>query len=237
LEWGELGARGPGGIVLKTISSRTAVLVAAAVLVAGPAHAAIIVTLDSITPFGAYFDYRYSITATSTDLIMPEETGNGSYFTLYDIPGLITAERISADWQPSGGLTPPGVSPADDPSLSNLRFYYRGETRISGPTTPVLVGLLRSSYGTSALGTYAWFDYAVDPLYPDSRIPTSGLGQVAIPSVTGGGGNGNGGTDPTRVPEPATASLLAVALAFLTVFVRRRVRSLPALAPRMRPAN
>jgi hypothetical protein len=184
-----------------------------------PAQSAIIVTLDSITPFQTYFDYQYSITATDTDLLRGSNSSDPAYITLYDIPGLITLESWP-DWHASGGQTPFGVTPTDDPNLQNATFYYDGAATIAGPAAPLVVGIVRSSYGAAALGTYAWEDLGVDPLFPESRIPQSGLGYVGIPSVTGGdtgtiGGDGSSGGGATQVPEPSALLLLGSGIALL----------------------
>lgn len=188
---------------------------------AADASAGMTVTLDSVTPFESNFDYRYSVTLpTTTDLMQGSNQPPCCYFTLYDIPGLITVEAYG-DWQGSGGITPSGLTPSDDPTLSNVSFTWRGSS-FSGPTT-VYAGLVRSSYGSVALGTYAWQNFGQDPYYPDSRISFSALGQVGIPSISGSGGGGGDGTG--QVSEPSTGWLLLGSIALMLAVNRRQLHS------------
>lgn len=160
----------------------------------------ITVQLDSVTPFGPNFDYRYSITVPTTEGL------GGAFFTIYDIPGLVTVEALDSDpecpqcfWQASGaglGLTPPGVTPADDPTLSNVTFSFSGSR--PGYSTPFFIGLIRSSYGNIGTGAFAWQDRSTYPTGADQ----AGLGPVDIPSING----------TTRVPEPSTLLLLGAGL-------------------------
>jgi hypothetical protein len=171
-------------------------------------NAGLVVTLESVTPFGSNFDYSYAVSGPNTEGLLD------SYFTLLDIPGLVTVESLSVNWQASGGN-------GSGPALKNVTFSYTippqgGEGSRPPYTTPRLVGLIRSTYNNIALGNYLWQD---KDGYP-TGLDQTGSGTVNIPSVSDGTGGGGGG--PTPVPEPDTLSLFIASLIGLRLMLRRR---------------
>lgn len=191
--------------------SKGATLIAAfsLAIAAQGVNAGLIVTLESVTPFESNFDYRYAVSGPNTEGLLD------SYFTLLDIPGLVTVESLSVNWQASGGS-------GSDPALKNVTFRYiiplggGGDGSRPPYTTPRVVGLIRSTYNNIALGNYLWQD---KDGYP-TGLDQTGSGTVNIPSVSDGTGGGGGG--PTQVPEPDTLSLFMASLIGLGLMLRRR---------------
>jgi hypothetical protein len=180
------------------------------------AHADLIPTLTSLpTASGGNFAYDYDINLGAGEKQDPGSTAGedpaGTFVTIYDIAGFVSASASDADWTVSTqllGLTPSSVTAPDDPGLMNVTFTYNGPT-VFGPNTTSGFEIVSSLDG-EAIGNYSsqstlnlvGIVFAADPASP---LTDQQLGNVIVPSAT------------FEVSEPATFSLLAVGLLGLTI--------------------
>jgi len=104
--------------------------------------------LSGPTPIGGgQFEYDYSATVTVGERLDPGATDSntcagatlcvppGTFFTIYDIGGLVSASTTASGWDSSTqptGVTPNGISLTDDPALENVTFTYSGPVASSG---------------------------------------------------------------------------------------------------------
>jgi hypothetical protein len=176
-----------------------------------PARADITPTLDSGSPSGAgpLFTWSYSIAVDASETISPTVNSGcnpatpcpaGSFFTLYDIPGL-ASPSAPAGWGSiiqTTGVTPVGVSVGDSAAVLNLTFFY-ADTLAAGPFT--LSGFSFEST-SNQVGTIAYAFSAANMDVTGAIKGTSGAGLVAGPGV---------------VPEPASFTLIGAGLIGLAV--------------------
>ncbi len=208
---------------------RLPIVVFAALACSGLAMASITPALNGGAPTEVspgIYDWNYNIAVNANETLDPSATTNttcfggtpcafGTFFTLYDIPGIISS-GVNGPTAPSGwgsainltGITPSGQILFDDPTIQNITFYYTGVT-VNGPT--VISGFTYDSiYGATTTGVFS---------YQDSKITTltldQGQGPILIPSTT---------TPLGGVPEPASVLLIGGGLIALALVGRRRSR-------------
>jgi hypothetical protein len=190
------------------------------VLVAAGARADGVPALDLGSPIadGGNFDFNYSFSLSDTGRVDPTATGGitcpglggkliqcnpgGTFFTIYDIAGFISASTTAAGWSAFvqfNGITPSTIngSSIDDPTLVNVTFMYTG---------PVVIGPVV-------------FD-GFQIVSSDDGVQTGLFTSQTTNNVSGGG---NGTTvqsvgavsvplDATSVPEPEPTSILLLGI-------------------------
>jgi hypothetical protein len=168
-----------------------------------------LVSVDPITSGAEAGDFRYTYGATITG----EDTfQGGDFLTLYDfygyVPGSVTGPGPNLVVSEQGsGLTPPGLSPTDNPEVPNLTFTYDG------------------AKGTLNAATFLGYITAI-----------STIGRTGTTDVSGQTHNGRTGDPkanltatigPSAVPEPATVVMVVIAVPALFLLRRRFQRVAP----------
>jgi len=117
----------------------------------------------------------------------------GTFFTIYDIPGLVRVELplISPGWTYSVqaiGVTPSAVNASfDNASLSNVTFTYSGPIMSFGQTTPVFAGFkVVSTFGARNFSGHYSSQNTHDSGGVDVRTVV-GVGSVSVPAIPNDG--------------------------------------------------
>jgi len=155
------------------------------------AKADLVPNLTSITGSGPY-SFNYSVNVTTNErLDTPGANAITSFFTVYDIAGLLAA-TAPADWAVSiqnPGITPVGLTPIDG-ALPNVTWTYIGPGLIGGG--PALTGFtIQSSLNSFAVGNYT--QQSTNNVPPTAGQRDANGGFVGVPAAT--------------VPEPTTLAL------------------------------
>lgn len=177
------------------------------------AHAAgIVITSGTVIQTGDP-TYEYVFDA---QLLPGSSLHNGGFFTVYDLPGIPKAALTSQPsilWGSSiqlQGITPPGISPTDDPTVYNVTWGWNGSTITSPPTSNL-------DLGTFVIGSTGELS---SPPHP-TLIYVGFLNDGVTPP--------NEGTiTVTSIPEPSSVILLVLGAGALPLLVlrarRRRLR-------------
>jgi hypothetical protein len=213
---------------------RIAVLLALGFLAIGTANASIIpVLLTGPVPDGLNFDYTYQADLSGDERLDPAATNGvtcfgslcnppGTFFTIYDIPGFVSAAVSAAGWGVSiqlTGLTPSSIS-APDGGLVNVTFTYTGPVVHANGTTVDFTGFTvvstENGLTNGVFSSQATKDGIALSGLPD---PTNGLtdqvvGPVSVPS---------GPSNPT--PEPVSLVLLGSGLLGIGSVARKKLRA------------
>ena len=185
---------------------------AAAIGVAGSAHAAVI-TLQSVTPNGpADFTFAYQGT------LGPDEgVRSGDRLVIFDFNGYIDGSIFvpsanlvgSVEFLSPTALITPGFD--DNPGILNLVFTYVGPDfrNTGGPFTPLdFDGLgARSTFGSTQIDAFFTRTTKNNPV-TDENTPVFTLGQVEVPAI----------------PEPATWAMMIAGFGLVGMSMRRRER-------------
>jgi hypothetical protein len=191
-------------------------------------NADIIPSLDSGNPVNnmdGTFTFNYTVSLSNDERLDPvaasgatcPPNGNtqcnppGTFFTIYDVPGFVSANTAASGWETSvqlTGITPSLENPGDS-GLPNVTFTYTGavvdgQVEISGFQ-------IISTDGGMAVGTYT--SQATNNVAGSILSGTTDqqIGSVVIPDTTG------------SVPEPVYLSLIGAGLVGLAV-TRKRLK-------------
>jgi hypothetical protein len=197
----------------------------------GQVQADIVLTVvNAGTPSGSNFLYTYDVMLTPGSVVHAGGGGintgfspSNNFFTLYDIPGLISGSIMyggplaaagnSTFTTQFTGVTPTTESPKppDDPNTVNITTYWTGIDVAASGIMAVDLGTL-SFMSTRPLGDVTQmlaFTGASQKLEMFPALVANNTGQVAGPAPI--------------VPEPGTLALLAVGLPVLgSLYYRRR---------------
>jgi PEP-CTERM motif len=188
------------------------------------ANADIIPSLDSGNPvdlMNGTFAFNYTLSLSNLERLDPVATssttcppnGNtqcnppGTFFTIYDIPGFVSANTVASGWKTTlqlTGITPSLENPGDS-GLPNVTFTYTGPV-VNGPVEISSFQII-STDSVMAVGTYA--SQATENIGILSGTTDQAIGSVEIPAGT------------SSVPEPASLTLISVGLVGLAVTRKR----------------
>lgn len=194
-----------------SFSSRVLGLVLLTAFCGALAHADLIPTLTGLpVASGGNFAYDYDINLGAGERQDPMETAGedpaGTFVTIYDIAGFVSASASDPDWTVSTqllGVTPSSITASDDASLMNVTYTYDGPTIFGPYTTPgfeivsSLDGEAVGTYSSQATFNFVGIVFAADPVSPLTDQQT---GNVIVPAAA------------FEVPEPASLTLLAAGL-------------------------
>ena len=176
--------------------------------VPGIAGAALTVVLQSgPTPVGPNFAYNYEIHINGDERLDPTATNGitcpgpgsnfvqcnptGTFLTIYDIPGYVSASTLAAGWtfgQQLNGLTPSAISTStDSAALTNVTFSYTSTTVVHANGSIVIISgfqIVSTFNGLSNNGGFSSQDTNDTPA--DAGSTVQGIGSVAIPSACTG---------------------------------------------------
>ena len=208
---------------------KSAALLAAIFGMAALANASLIPTLSSETPAGPNFTFSYSATVTADERLDPNATngvtcpgpGNtlvqcnptGTFFTIYDIPGFVSATVLPPFWSMSTqlvGITPSTINGGafDSPTITNVTFMYTGAT-VLGSANFTGFQIVSADSGVNTSGHFA--SQSTNNIGTDAGTTNQVSGSVAVPQAT--------------VPEPDSLILMGLGAASILLGSRRRART------------
>ena len=169
------------------------------------ARADIIPELSTVTPSGSNFTWTYDAQLTNNETLQ-----SGNFFTIYDFNGMVAGTNFQpANWTFSSalvGVTPPKVTPTDNPKIPNLTWTYTGPTIGPGPLDLGLFGN-DSTLSSTHAGVFAAEAIKYAPGKPGNGKPIDNVGSTGVPGT---------------IPEPSSVLLLLPGLAPLGLVLRRR---------------
>jgi hypothetical protein len=211
---------------------RTTVLLAAAMLaMAALANASLIATLSTETPIGSNFAFNYSATVTADERLDPAATSGvtcpgpgstliqcdpeGTFFTIYDIPGFVSASVSTPGWAVSEqalGITPSTINGLafDSLSLMNVTFMYTGPI-VSGPMSFTGFQIVSSDAGINLDGHFTSQSTNNVAGSGDNGTTEQLAGSVAVPLAS--------------VPEPGSLTMMGLGVVGILLGGARRRRT------------
>jgi hypothetical protein len=205
---------------------RIACIVAVMFALTALANASLIATLTSVTPDGADFAFNYTLAVTADEALNPGDTngvtcpgpGNtlvqcnpaGTFLTIYDIPGFVSASLSAAGWSDSVqnlGITPSTINASFDSSaLSNVTFIYAGSP-VAGPVNFTGFTIVSANPNTNPNGHFA--SQSTNNVGSDAGLTNQLSGSVGVPGA---------------VPEPNSLVMMGAGLALAVAGMYRRTR-------------
>jgi hypothetical protein len=172
------------------------------------ARAGLVVSLLNETPGAPDSTYEYSVTLQSGEQLSPtantSATPAGNFFTIYDIPGFVSASTLSS-WNTTSqltGVTPEGLTPVDSASLINVTYTWTGTSTVSSGSSSLLLGDINivSTSSNTRTGQFSSQDST-------SAGIVETLANLTVPAL---------------LPEPASIGIIGMAMLILG---RRRAAS------------
>lgn len=205
---------------------------AAGVMTTLVASASIITVLDSgPSAIGPNFAYNYRADLSGDERLDPVATNGmtcpgpsntliqcnptGTFFTIYDISGFVSASTTASGWSMVSqlvGVTPSSISGTaiDNPALTNVTFEYSGPLVAASGSILSTVGfqVVSSFSGVNPNGKFT--SQSTQNSGPSAGATDQTVGSVAVPEST--------------VPEPSLLAIMGSALIGLAASRRLAVR-------------
>jgi hypothetical protein len=188
------------------------------------ARADILITVFNVTKSGSDYTYTYNVflnpgyqlVSPSTSTAHGQTTDN--LFTVYDIPGFVSAAIVPSPPAPAPalsatgfsppatqliGITPKNTSPPDNPTIENVTFEYTNSTPTLNPPSGMNLYLGQFSItSTRAPSTTAdlYYTGATQKYLPGSPSNLELANNVSL--LVG----------PSIIPEPASLLLFGIAI-------------------------
>jgi hypothetical protein len=212
---------------MKHYLSFAAALLACAAL----ANASLIPELTSVTPLGTNFAFNYTATVANDERLDPVASsgatcpgpGNtlvqctppGTFFTIYDISGFVSAAVTASGWSETSqnvGITPSTINGTafDSPTMPDVTFMYTGPIAAGSLTIPNFT-IVSSNGGVNGGGHFT--SQSTINIGPDTGDTTQQSGSVGVPLA------------PATTPEPDSFVLIATGLVLAVAGMYRRARA------------
>lgn len=166
-------------------------------------NASAIPRLTSIVPVGSTFGFNYSIDLPANERLDPTETATetcpgpvstdiqcnptGTFFTIYDIPGFVSASAPAGpDWSvthQTTGITPSSIDGSfESAALTNVTFWYSGPLFYAGGISVTFGGFQIVSTVSDANPSGAFSSQDTEDNIDPNGPTVQGVGFVEVPA-------------------------------------------------------